>query len=289
VKLGVYKVRTCVYIVRTTVPSHKLFGSERNIMPFSPGVFAEQPTGVPPMSIKRLARIAGVFYLVVGIAGGFSEGFVDPSLYVPGDAAATTANVIANAGLMRLAVVAHLTDAVFFVLTAITLYLLLKHVGKHAARLMVMPVMIAAGIISVSAVFTFVAMQVGTEGTYESAFGLVGSQTLVLLLLDIQHYAVLAAQVFFALWLAPLGYLAYKSRLFPKPLGIVLGAATIGYLVDVAVAFLLPELAAQIHLSLGIVPAVAEIWMVLYLLIVGVRTPRGISGLKSPEAVPVAA
>ena len=31
------------------------------------GIFAEQPPGVAPTSIKRLARIAGVFYLIVGI------------------------------------------------------------------------------------------------------------------------------------------------------------------------------------------------------------------------------
>ena len=251
-------------------------------MQHSNRVFAEQPTGVPPTSIKRLARIAGVFYLAVGITGGFSEGFVDPSLYVAGDAAATTANVIANAGLMRIAVVAHLTDAVFFLLTAATLYLLLKHAGKHAGRLMLLAVIIAAGIISISAVFTFMAMQVATDGTYENAFGVAGSQALVLLLLDIQHYTVLAAQVFFGLWLAPLGYLAYKSRLFPKPLGIILIVATASYLADVLVAFLLPELAAQVHFFLGIVPAVAEIWMVFYLLTVGVRSTR--SKVNQPPA-----
>ena len=40
-------------------------------------------------SPKRLARIAGLLYLFVGIFGGFAEGFVDPRMYVAGDAAAT--------------------------------------------------------------------------------------------------------------------------------------------------------------------------------------------------------
>ncbi len=44
-------------------------------------------------SNKKTARIAGVFYLLVAIFGGFSEGFVDPKMYVPGNAAATAANV----------------------------------------------------------------------------------------------------------------------------------------------------------------------------------------------------
>ena len=32
------------------------------------------------MSSKQLARIAGVFYLLVGIFGGFAEGYVDPKM-----------------------------------------------------------------------------------------------------------------------------------------------------------------------------------------------------------------
>ena len=67
-------------------------------------------------SPKRLARIAGIFYLLVGIFGGFAEGFVDPKMYVAGDAAATAGNVVANAGLVRMGVVAHLVDAVILCL-----------------------------------------------------------------------------------------------------------------------------------------------------------------------------
>lgn len=48
-------------------------------------------------SPKQLARIAGVFYLLVGVFGGFAEGFVDPKLYVARNAIATAANVVANA------------------------------------------------------------------------------------------------------------------------------------------------------------------------------------------------
>ena len=137
--------------------------------------------------------------------------------------------MVENAGLVPLAVVAHLTDAVFFVLPTTTLYLLLKHVHKHAARLMVIAVTIAAGIISVCAVFTFLALQVATDPSYVATFGAAGSQALVLLLLEIQHYGILAAQVFFGLWLAPLGYLAYRSGLFPKALGVILVVATVSY------------------------------------------------------------
>ena len=236
-------------------------------------------------SPKGLARIAGVFYLLVGIFGGFAEGFVDPKMYAAGDAAATATNVVANSTLVRMGVVAHLFDAAFFALTALTLYVLLKHVYKSVARAMLVFVVIAVSIITLNAVFLFEGLQVATNGFYVTAFGTAGSNALVLLLLDIQHYGTLAAQVFFGLWLAPLGYLAYKSGLFPKALGVMLIVATVSYLVDLLAAFSSPELAKQMHPFLIIAPAIAEIWMVLYLLVIGVRSPLVTD--HAPIAVPV--
>jgi hypothetical protein len=223
-------------------------------------------------SPKQLARIAGVFYLLVGIFGGFAEGFVDPKLYVAGNAAATAGNVVANADLARMGVVAHLVDGVFFALTAMVLYVLLHHVQKSAARLMVLFVALAVGMICLNAVFLFEGMQVASDRSYAAALGAAGSSALVMVLLDIQHYGTLAAQVFFGLWLAPLGYLAYRSGLFPKALGVVLVLATVSYLADSLTAFLLPNVELRIKPLLVIAPLVGEIWMVVYLLAKGVRS-----------------
>ena len=96
----------------------------------------------------------------------------------------------------------------------------------------------------------------------------------VLLLLDAQHYGTLIAQVFFGLWLIPLGYLAYKSGLFAKWLGVVLIAGGVCYIIDLLAAFLAPDFGQKIH-NLVIMPsAVAEISMVLYLIIIGVKTVK---------------
>jgi hypothetical protein len=225
-------------------------------------------------SPKRLARIAGFLYLLVGIFGGFAEGFVDPKMYVAGNAAATAGNVVANSGLVRLGVVAHLLDATFFVFLAMTLYILLQHVNKSVARAMLVLVALAVGIISLNAVFQFEGLRVATDSAYAAAFGAAGSNALVLLLLDIQHYGTFSAQVFFGLWLVPLGYLAYKSsRLFPKWLGVVLIVGGVSYLVDLLAAFLAPDLSQTIHALIPIPTAFAEISMLLYLLVVGVKLP----------------
>jgi len=225
-------------------------------------------------SPKRLARIAGVLYLLVGIFGGFALGYVQPKMYVAGDAAATTGNVVANAGLLRLGVVSDLVNQTIFVFLALTLYVLLQHVHKSTARAMVVLVALAAGISSLNMVFQFAGLRVATGAVDLSSLGTEGSNAMVLLLLDTQHYGVLVAQMFFGLWLVPLGYLAHKSGWFPKALALLLVVAGGCYLVDLLTAFLVPDFNQLIHTFVVIPCAVAEIWMVGYLLAIGVRTDR---------------
>src|SRR6266702_3427816 len=238
-----------------------------------------------PTSPKRIARIAGVLYLLVGIFGGFAEGFMEPRMYVAGNAATTAGNLVANAGLVRIGVVADLLDPTLFVFLGLTLYLLLKHVNKSVAMAMVVLVAISAGITCLNAVFEFEGLQVATGAVDLAAFGTAGSNALVLLLLDTQHYGLLIAQVFFGLWLVPLGYLAYKSAgWFPKWLGVLLIVGGACYLVDLLAAFLVPDFGNEIHTFVTIPSAIAEISMVLYLLVIGVKNVKASKPEKSLPA-----
>ena len=84
-------------------------------------------------SPKRLARIAGLLYLIVGIFGGFAVGYATPKVYAAGDAAATAGNILANSGLVLFGVMADLLQATVFIFLALTLYALLKDVSRNAA------------------------------------------------------------------------------------------------------------------------------------------------------------
>ncbi|GHO61585.1 hypothetical protein KSC_004770 [Ktedonobacter sp. SOSP1-52] len=226
-------------------------------------------------SPRRLARIAGVLYLLVGIFGGFAEGFVYPKVYAVGDAATTAGNVIGNSGLVRLGIVADLFNAVVWIFLAMTLYLLLKHVNKSVARAMVVLVAIGASIVCLNTVFEFEGLRAATGAINLAALGTAGSNALVLLLLDTQHYGISIAQIFFGLWLVPLGYLAYKSAgWFPRWLGVLLIVGGACYLVDLLAAFLVPDFGKEIHAFIWIPSAIAEISMVLYLLVIGVKTVK---------------
>ena len=229
-------------------------------------------------SPKRLARIAGILYLLVGILGGFAEGYVYPKMYVAGKAAATTGNVVANPGLVRSGVVADLLNGTAFIFLALIFYILFRQVNKRAARALLVFVTIATAITCLNAVFEFEGLRVATGAVNMAVFGTGGSNAVVLLLLDTQHYGLLTAEIFFGLWLMPLGYLAYESGWFPKALGILLVVGGACYLVDMLAAFLVPDFAQKIDAFITIPSAIAEIWMVVYLLLIGVRTvePEGV-------------
>ena len=97
---------------------------------------------------------------------------------------------------------------------------------------MVIFVVLQVGITCLNLVHQFGALMVATQPSYANGFGDEGTDTLVLLLMELQHNGYLVAQIFFGLWLFPLGLLAYRSGMFPRALGVLLMVATGAYLVD---------------------------------------------------------
>ncbi|HEY8719070.1 DUF4386 domain-containing protein [Pengzhenrongella sp.] len=224
-------------------------------------------------SSTRLARITGILYLIVAVFGGFAEFFARATVYVPGDATATAANVVANSELVRIGFVADLVQTTVFLFVGFAFYLLLGHVNRNVARTMVIFVALSVAIQSLNLLHQFMALLVATSETYQAALGSDASDALVLLMLDMHHYGYLIAQMFFGLWLLPLGYLVYRSGIFPRALGVLLAIGCAGYLVDMLAKFLVPEVAATLSPFVTMPAAVAELAMVGWLLVKGVRIP----------------
>lgn len=225
------------------------------------------------MQNKTLARLTGLTYLVAVILGIFAQLGARAAVYVPGDAAATAHNVVANATLFRLGFVADLIHTTLFLFVGLALYRLLRHVSENVARTMVVFVVVATALILGNLIHHFAALLVATEPSYAADLGVGGAPSLVLLFLDMHHYGYLIAQIFFGLWLLPLGNLVFRSGLFPRALGVALIVACIAYLTELLVTFLLPGSSADLTFYIVIPSAIAEFWMVFYLLIFGIRTP----------------
>jgi hypothetical protein len=176
--------------------------------------------------------------------------------------------------LVRIGVVSDLFQATVWVFVAIVLYRLLRHVNKSVAGAMVVLAAMGASITMLNALFEFEALRVATGAVNLGVLGAAGSSGLSLLLVDAQYYGLLIAGIFMGLWLAPMGYLTYRSGLFPKPLGIALVVATGCYLVATFAAFLVPDISKGVLAIITSPSVIAEVWVVGYLLVVGVRTAK---------------
>src|SRR3954453_12514269 len=125
--------------------------------------YPERETFASP---KRIARIAGLLYLAVGILGAFAFAAVYSAMYVAGDAAATAGNLVANAALVRIGVAGDLIQVTIWVFLALTLYVLLRHVSGYAARAMVVLVAIGASLSFLNILFEFQGLRVATDPAY---------------------------------------------------------------------------------------------------------------------------
>jgi Domain of unknown function (DUF4386) len=224
-------------------------------------------------SEKTLARIAGSLYLVVAGFGIFAE-ILRSRIVEPGEAAATADNIRASASLFRFGFVSDLVQATFLLLTAMALYLLLRHVNKLVAQAMVIFVAVSVAIMCLNLLNQFVALSIAAGENYSSVFGPEGSDALAMMFADMHHAGYLIAQMFFGLWLLPLGYLVVKSGYFPKLLGVVLAIGCFGYLGDLFTQFLAPGIAQGIEPILLAPAAIGELLFVGLLLVKGVRLPE---------------
>lgn len=223
---------------------------------------------IDPRRITTTARLAGVGYLILAICGGFAEFFVRQRLVVPDDAAATATNILANVGTFRLGIGAELLGQVVFVFLVFALYDLLKIVHRRTAILMVTLVVVAVTITCLNMVNQFAALVVLQGGPLASAFDPAQAQALAMTFLELHSigYSVVA-QVFFGLWLVPLGMLIWRSGFTPKAVGALLVVAGVGYLVDVVLGILAPS----VGFTLSEFTFVGELALMLWLLVRGVN------------------
>lgn len=222
---------------------------------------------------RTLARTAGVLYLMVAVCGMFAELYVRSAIVVPGDAAATAGNIRASATLFRVGFVVDLVQATCFLLTAMALYLLLRHVNRLVAAAMVTLVAVSVAIMCLNLLNQLVALSIATDVDYANALGPAGSDALATLFAEMQRDGFLIAQMFFGLWLLPLGYLVVRSGYFPRVLGLLLALGGVGYLVDLFARFLALGAAERISPFVLAPALVGEVAFVAWLLVKAVRVP----------------
>jgi hypothetical protein len=197
------------------------------------------------MNPNKIARVAGILYLIIFGLGIFAELFVRQSLIVPGDAATTVNNIVASESLFRLSLVSDLIRHTFLILLPLVLYKLLKPVNKDIALLMVIFALAGVPISMLNMLNHFAALLLLSGADYLTAFEADQLQAQVMFFLDLQKYGAFIPQ-FLGLWLLPLGYLVLKSGFLPRILGILLMIGCFGYLIDAVLFFLFADSAGHL-------------------------------------------
>lgn len=222
-------------------------------------------------SLDKTARIAGFLYLVYFPVHIISDAVRD-NFIVPGDAAATAGNILARPGLFNLTAVGDLLAAALFGLAAWGLYVLLRPVDKHLALLFLLLNLVGVGIQSMSDLNLFAALLLLRPDTL-SAIPADQLPVLAMFFLNLREQGFLIAQVFFGLWLFPLGYLVYKSGFLPRVLGILLMVHCCTWLSTTFLTFLFPGFTAIGYVSypLGFI---AEVGLTLWLVVMGAKVRK---------------
>lgn len=221
--------------------------------------------------LNKIARIAGLLYLIVVVTGIFSLLYVPSQISVDGDASATVNNIANSESLFRLGIVAGLICYTVFLVLPFALYKLLHRVGRDAAILMVAFVVVSVSISFVSLLNKFDILSLLSEANYLQVFTTDQLHGRAMLLLDAYNNGILVSQIFWGLWLLPFGYLVFKSGFLPKILGILLMMGCFGYVIDFFGRVFFSGYTETIASFVGLPAAVGEIGTCLWLLIVGVR------------------
>jgi hypothetical protein len=221
-------------------------------------------------SPQTYARIGGMLYLIIIVAGIFAEIFVREQLIIRGDAAATAHNIVAHELRYRLGFTAELIACVCNMPLAVIFYHLFNRVNRNLTLLVVFFTLVGTAIESASLLNHFEPLILLGGGQSLTALKAEQLQALVYTSLQLFEYGFSIALVFFGFYCLTIGYLIFRSIFLPGIIGVLLAIEGLCYLVNSFANFLAPAFAARFFPFLA-VSGVAEISFCLWLLVKGVN------------------
>jgi hypothetical protein len=234
-------------------------------------------------STHNPGRVAGIWYLLLVLAGPLRLIYIPSKLFVHGDATATVNNIATHEWLFRLGIVTDLACAVILIFLTLAFYRLFKGVDQNLAVMVVifgglMPAVIDfIGVVSDAATLTIV-----RGADFLSSFDKPQRDALAMLFLRLRDHQNTAAEILWGVWLIPLAVLVYRSRFLPRFLGVWLTINGVAYVVLSLTGELLPQYQDKVF-TYGQPAFFGEIAIMLWLLIRGAKLPA-IDATVSPSS-----
>jgi Domain of unknown function (DUF4386) len=224
---------------------------------------------------NKVARVAGGCYLAFIVTSVLASVLGHIGLT---DAESFYQTLTADPALFRLGLVTALASALFFLLAAWGLYVLLQPVNQHLALLFLLLNTVGVAIQCASMFPLLSAVLQADETSHMQAYSTAQLEGLAYLSIGVYKTGFVTAQLFFSTWLFPLGYLVYRSGFLPRFLGVLLIVDGFADLFWFLQGLLLPAFPA-ISYPAWALSFIAEVGLTLWLLIKGVRVVDPGAGL----------
>lgn len=222
---------------------------------------------------KKIARIAGIWYLILAIGSGYSWMYISKTFVVE-NVTLSVDNILKTESQFITSIIFSITGQIAFILLALTLYRLFKTVSQTQARLMLALVLISVSVMFVNIIFQTSSFVLLTRPDHFKGFTDIQVCDLGIMFLHLSIVGVYIVDIFWGLWLFPLAFLTYKSGLFPRIIAIVLVISGVGYMVDSLSFIINQDIHTILRNYLSIPEALGEVAMLLWLLIKGVSKPQ---------------
>lgn len=191
------------------------------------------------ISIKNIALISGIGYLIIFITGFFSNFFVLEPLIISDNIVQTVANIKANISLFKLSIISFILMVLFDLILTWSLYLLLKNIHKELSLLTAWLRLVNVAIFGAALFFLVDILSMINNVSFSQLLGNDFINANIFLSIDSFNNMWLVGLVFFGFHLLGLAYLIIKSGFVPKLIGILLLIAGIGYITDSFAHFVL--------------------------------------------------
>lgn len=216
---------------------------------------------------KKTARMAGLMYLLFIVFSFIADKL---ACFALGDTTTIVNKIMANEWLFRIGSISNLLSAVFFLLAAWALYVLLKPVNKNIALLFLLLNSVGVAIQCLSILNLFAGLLFLSGAEYLKVFQADQLHAQAMFFTNLYNNGFIIAQIFYGTWLFPLGFLVLKSRFLPRILGILLIIDCFAILIWFFQFFLFPSYEVLSYPCL-VLSVIAEFGLTLWLLFKGVN------------------
>lgn len=221
-----------------------------------------------------MARIGGVFYLLIILAGVIGEFFVRAKLIVSADAVATANNIAGSPLLWRIGIAGDLFMHVCDIPLVLIFYILLKPVSKNLALLAMLFVLTQTAVLIASKLILFMPLFLTSDVGYLKVFTPAQLHALSYLAIRLDAYGFGVGLIFFGFACLIIGHLIVRSGYLPKFIGVMMQIAGACYLANSFALILAPTVANKLFPAILLPAFIAELSFCLWLLIKGVDVAK---------------